>query len=308
MVADQLNSLFGISTVLAADANPQTTTIADQLPHLTVQNTFEALRQHLRHPVDGLPLEIVCFAGFAPCSSSSDVLQVRFRPEARQLSGAAQFNDDTTALISEFPSTANLDGLLNLSGQLQVDLVFGVGSGGFYVLGTSGVGLTITGGGEVSVQDVPLAGGTLQLDATGTATIDAASPIVVSTALKQPADRYGLSVIQSAPETFLKATADGSATLSLQHETNPIELSYPGIWQFQMTQTGAEEVCPNRVLQPSPRCGNVAFPSGNEWFAAVLPLLANGLEQLLNSEAAEAFNDFVLPFIEPGGRRRRPRR
>ncbi len=240
VVPGDLSSLFNLPQVVQQVATDRLLTANNSVA------TFTELRDVLETPIDqgGLGYVVECIAGDAGCPDGT-LLQLRLTAESLGLSGSAEFNDATQALMDDLADAADLDGVIDWQSDLTIDLVMGVDATGFYLGGESKLALDVSGTGDASTS-FTLAGA-LGMDAAGMAE----TTLVASLETADAAARFRASEFGN-PTAIFAADVDGTGSVDLTFTVNPLDLPFTGTWTFDVL---------NNVVSTT---AGVDFPNQNQ--------------------------------------------
>ncbi|NOX31652.1 MAG: hypothetical protein GXP35_16640, partial [Actinobacteria bacterium] len=268
VVEDDLDQIFGLGGVLTQLASSELTTADNPV------GTFEALRDQINSLAG---FSVTCIAGDANCSSGESIF-VEFSTTIAGLTGSAEFDDSTNAILAELAAAADLDGSLDYTADLTVQLGMGVDQDGFFLLDDSSITLDFSAGGSVSA-DYNLAGLLeVQLDNTSEASADIDLILGGSGA----GQRIRVDAFAD-PGSFLSPTASGTAIVSLDQRLQPLDLGWGGDWTMTIDNaTTSTDV-------------SINFPTQNELIDAVQQTIGASLDQVLGGDLSSLFGRTPIP-------------
>jgi hypothetical protein len=270
VIASDLSTLFGLQSELSGIT----------LPNPTDAATFPSLASNLTSlgfMIDWIP------GGSIQPPSANELVQARLLFVLPPISGLSEFDDDTMPLLANLAALANLDGSLEWTADVSLELVVGVDPTGFYLLGESALKARVTGGGVVS-DDFLLPIASFSLGLSGTAEADLTTNVTAASATQ----RFRLSELAQL-SAALAATVDGDAEIDLAMTLSPIGLAFDGRWNLEVNQG---------IVTPT---ADVDFPTPAELFGAALPLLTTSLSGVFGTDLAAMIDAIRLPFAEGAG-------
>ncbi len=279
VVVEQLGSLFGLQ-----DAGGPLQAIGDILP-VNLPSSLANLDQ-LQSALDALEgFSVICVQGQPGCSSN-DLIQVQFDHQVTGLEATGDFHDTTNQHLAELAAAADVDGALDYLGDLTTRLVFGVDTDGFFVRGDSLIELHVFAAGNVTTSyDLQFPG--LSVDAAPSS--EATADFVLSLSAGGVGNRLRDASLNHLLDA-LTLNTHGTAGVNLQ-----LELA-----------TGAETVLGfggNFTIPVEDNTiGSIdtqfAYPSVNDFYQAVIPLIQAGYEELFGDSLAGLLQSIPLPLAD----------
>ncbi len=225
MLPDELADLFDLE-LLAWDT---------LLPTIDVQQTFDALRQHLADK----GFEVLCIAdvlGTTVCDDD-ELVRIRFAHTFPELDKLVAFHNAVGGLLDGLSDSFNIDAILDVSAEARLVLEMGVDSAGFFLTDTSHVTLDI--------DSVTVNGGF-----GGSGNVGGVANVVADTGALSGAMAVSLTANQSGPKhrvdqlsdhrSLLIPTASGQAAIAIEATLGPLDLSWFGSFVV--------ETAPNKVV------------------------------------------------------------
>ena len=187
------------------------------------------------------------------------------------------FDNDSVPLLSDLIATTEIEGHIDLSSELDLQLVFGVDALGYYVDPASFAMLSIDGVGEI--QASAGLGEELSLEGSGVAKFaDDGMSIGLSS--------VSLTPLRTFSELFsgLELSASGQATIELSQRIPEFGLQWSGVWDL-LVENNTTSVA-----------ASVDFPTSDDFVLALIEQFEKEYRQFVATGIVEQFESIPLPF------------
>ncbi len=204
----QLNAALSLADRLAAV----------ELPEVAVASSWSSLKTQLGE----LGLVVECISGDLPGAVAcigDKLVQVRLMETIHGISATANYPTGAGNELEGLATTSLLSGQIDTTASLEIGLVVGVDSNGFYVHRDSQLKLGLEANGQL--QGTATIGGLTDLAVSGAAST--MLDVIVSPAVEET--RYYPSDLGADPRAYLVPAVEGSADVDLSAQVGPISIA-----------------------------------------------------------------------------------